>query len=150
MIAAEDLLERESPADIREEAKGFLTTIFEDSEIPDRLRLDAARIMRKAEARKIVLPPAGAEDQCGKLAEIMREPLRKRAQRKAAYERQKRLEAAGFWPAPEGWDADIWSDDWEPPPEPSNGGLAEQLEATRKEMWKGLEEGWYDEPETNK
>jgi hypothetical protein len=142
MAAAEDLLERESPPEIREEAKAFLTTIFENGEVPDRIRLDAARIMRKAEARKIVLPPTEAFEQRGLLAEKMRGRLRQIAQRKAVYDRRKRLEAAGFWPAPEGWDADILSDDWEPPPESSNGGLAEQMEEARKEWCKGLEEGW--------
>ena len=60
MMAAEDLLERESPPEVREAAKSFLTTIFEDREVPEGTRLQALLIIRKAEARKIAQPPAAS------------------------------------------------------------------------------------------
>ena len=153
--AAESLLTFESPAEAREEAKNFLTTIFEDGEARVDLRLDALKIMRKAEARKVTQPPTVSIGGGGFFNNPeMRSRMRRMAQRKAAYERRKKLEAAGLWPAPPGWDADIFSDDWVEPPNdlglPPNAGLADRIGAARKEYLKGIIEGWAHEPETEK
>ena len=80
------------------------------------------------------------------------ERSRRKAQRKAAYQRRKAFEAAGLWPAPPGWDADIYSGDWvEPPSElPPNAGLADRIAAARQEKYQGQAEGWYDEPKGDK
>jgi hypothetical protein len=61
--AAEELLERESPSTIREEAKVFLTMVYEDPDINERLRIEAARIARKTEARKVTLPSVMAAEE---------------------------------------------------------------------------------------
>jgi len=126
--AAEDLLERESPADVREQAQAFLTSVHDDREILDSIRREAASIVRRAEARKVTQPPA-----------IVRTGERglayKIAQARARYTLQKELEAKGLWPAPPGWDDHIMSPDWpgptdEEPPNPI--GLADRLGAARQ------------------
>ena len=153
--AADSILSFESPSEMTEEAKAFLTEVFEDSETYVDLRLDALKIMRKAEARKVTQPPTVPIGGGGFFNNPeLRSRMRRMAQRKAAYQRRKKLEAAGLWPAPPGWDADIFSDDWVEPPIdyglPPNAGLADRLGAARKEYLKGLVEGWAHEPETEK
>jgi hypothetical protein len=153
--AAESILSFESPSEMVEEAKAFLTEVFDDRETNVDLRLDALKIMRKAEARKVTQPPTVSIGGGGfPNNPEMRARSRRMAQRKAAYERRKKLEAAGLWPAPPGWDADIFSDDWVEPPIdyglPPNAGLADRIGAARKEYLKGIIEGWAREPETEK
>jgi hypothetical protein len=125
MMAAEDLLERESPPEVREAAKSFLTTIFEDREVPEGTRLQALLIIRKAEARKIAQPPAASTGERGLAYRI--------AQQAARNELRKKLEAKGLWPAPPGWDAHIMSPDWPgPDDEPFNPiGLADRIHEAR-------------------
>ena len=60
--AAESILSFESPSEMVEEAKAFLTEVFDDRETNVDLRLDALKIMRKAEARKVTQPPAASID----------------------------------------------------------------------------------------
>src|SRR5262245_12344533 len=50
--AAEAILSYEAPADLVEEAKDFLIEVLEDRQTPVSLRLEASKIMRKAEATK--------------------------------------------------------------------------------------------------
>jgi hypothetical protein len=132
--AADQILSFEASVDATKEAKTFLTEIsetevFEDGEKHVDLRLDALKIIRKAEARKVTQPPAVVHT--GERSDPYR-----MAQRCARYELQKTLEAKGLWPAPPGWDAHIISPDWQGPPgidEPFNpNGMADRLGAARK------------------
>jgi hypothetical protein len=125
--AAEQILSFEASIDAVEEAKTFLTKVFDDGEVYVDLRLDALRIMRKAEARKVTAPPAIAST--GE-----RDPVYRMAQQRARNELRETLEAKGLWPAPPGWDAHIMSPDWPGPEgEPPNPiGLADRIGAARK------------------
>ena len=126
--AAEQLLSFEASVDVQEEAKTFLTKVFEDGENHVNLRLDALKVIRKAEARKVTAPPAAPSS--GE-----RGPLYKIAQARARYALQKELEAKGLWPAPPGWDSHIMSPDWPGPTdeEPFNpSGLADRIGAARQ------------------
>jgi hypothetical protein len=126
--AAEQILSFEASVDATDEAKAFLTEVFEDGTAYVDMRLDALKIIRKAEARKVALPPASV--QTGE-----RGPLYKIVQARARYALQKELEAKGLWPAPPGWDSHIMSPDWPGPTdeEPLNPiGLADRLGAARQ------------------
>jgi hypothetical protein len=122
--ATSGLLDYEATEEAVEAAKVFLTSIFEDrgQHVDD--RLDALKLMRRAEAAKIVRRPIREipEDRIEhcRLIETLR--------RKGA------LINAGVWPLPKGWDADLVGADYvpaleeqkpEPPPQrvksPGNG-----------------------------
>jgi hypothetical protein len=60
--AAEQLLEYEAPVEIVEDAKAFLTSIAEAEETLVDFRLDALKLLRKAEARKVVPPKASVRN----------------------------------------------------------------------------------------
>src|SRR5262245_20948716 len=60
--AAEGVLGYEAPDEAAEAAKAFLTTVFEDNKAHVDDRLDALKVMRKAEARKITQPTVSAAD----------------------------------------------------------------------------------------
>jgi len=97
--AAEALLTYETPEEITERAKAFLTTLLEDrNRITTDYRLEASRLLRKAEARKIVQQSARSAD-----ADRWRETMRQLAIRR----RRVRLVEAGLWPAPKGWYDDL-------------------------------------------
>jgi hypothetical protein len=59
--ATEALLAYEAPQEAVDQAKAFLTSVFEDAEQSVDDRLDALKLMRKAEARKTV-PTVTAEN----------------------------------------------------------------------------------------
>jgi hypothetical protein len=125
--AAEQILSFETSIDAMEEAKVFLTNVFENGEVHVDLRLDALKVIRKAEARKVTAPPATASTGERGLAYRI-------AQQRARNELRETLEAKGLWPAPPGWDAHIMSPDWPGPEgEPPNPiGLADRIGAARK------------------
>jgi hypothetical protein len=54
--AAKQILEYEAPAKAVAEAKAYLTTVFNSRKLGASLRLEAIRLMRKSEARKISRP----------------------------------------------------------------------------------------------
>jgi hypothetical protein len=94
------------------------------------LRLDALKVMRKAEARRVTQPILSPAE-----AHRNREAWRKRA----IDERQKELIEAGLWPAPDDWADDLNSPDWVPPPGNPNPPLdvenfAERLRAAREKL----------------
>jgi len=60
--AIELLLAYEAPPEAVDQAKTFLTAVFEDAAQHVDDRLDALRLMRKAEAPKITAPTVTAED----------------------------------------------------------------------------------------
>jgi hypothetical protein len=104
--ATSGLLDYEATAEAVETAKVFLTSVFEDRQQHVDDRLDALKLMRRAEAAKIVRRPIRevAEDRIEhcRLIETLR--------RKGA------LIKAGVWPLPEGWDADLVGADYVPAP----------------------------------
>ena len=124
--AAEALLTYECPPQVVEEAKSFLEEIAVDQNILPDLQTYAAKVLLKASARKVTAPPAARTGERSLTYRI--------AQNVARQELQKKLEAKGLWPAPEGWDAHIMSPDWPgPPDEPFNPiGLADDIGAARK------------------
>jgi hypothetical protein len=66
--AAEQILAYEAPAKAVDEAKAYLTEVFSNRSISASLRLQAIKLMRKAEARKITRPPVKPiEDLSGRL-----------------------------------------------------------------------------------
>jgi hypothetical protein len=105
MLAAEQLLSFEAPADAAELAKGFLTEVFEDDENHVGQRLEALKIILRAEARKITQPTNAAN-----------EAERREAWRKELMKwRRRKIRDAGIWPLPEGWDDDLKGPDFVPP-----------------------------------
>jgi hypothetical protein len=105
--AAEAVLTFESPPDVADDARAFLAEIFENLDHDIDLRLDALKVMRKAEARRVTQPILSPGE-----AHRNREAWRK----KAIDERRKELIEAGLWPAPDDWADDLKSPDWVPPP----------------------------------
>jgi hypothetical protein len=105
--ATEGLLAYEAPGEAVEQAKSFLTSVFEDGNQHYDDRLDALKLMRKAEARKITQPTATAAD-----AQANREVSRKLE----VIRRRLSLFKAGMWPAPKGWMDDLSPANYVAPP----------------------------------
>jgi hypothetical protein len=152
ILSAELLLGFEAPTEAAEEAKTFLTQVFEDEEVHVDLRLEAAKTMRRAEARKVQVPSADTVVRLNlpDTPEI-RAARRRTAQRKACFEREQKLKAMNLWPAPSNWNEDILADSWiAPEPDyglPASAGLADRVAAARKLYLQGLVEGWARDPE---
>jgi hypothetical protein len=103
--AAETILSYEAPTDLAQEAKEFLIEILEDQQMPVSLRLEASKIMRKAEATKVQTRTVTSADEC-----IEREKARdffKLKRRLAIYQ-------AGLWPPPPGYCDDLDAEDFDP------------------------------------
>ena len=122
--AASGLLDYEAPAEAVEIAKAFLTAVFEDADQHVDFRLDALKLMRKAEARKITQPTTTAAD-----AQANREAWRKLevARRRAA------MAGAGMWPPAKGWADDLSGEAYVAPPGSamSNDNLADTVRQSR-------------------
>ena len=99
--ATEGLLAYEAPLEVVEAAKEFLTSIFEDSSIDLELRLGALKLMRRAEAKKVIQATATASDEHAR-REVWRRVM--------IANRRVRLVRAGLWPAPNGWSDDLRGD----------------------------------------
>jgi hypothetical protein len=113
--ATEGLLAYEAPQDAVDQAKAFLTSVFEDAEQRVDDRLDALRLMRKAEARKIAAPTVTAED-ARKNRELWRD-IEMGLRRGAMFK-------AGLWEDhPKDWADDLLSEDYVPPPGSANDAL---------------------------
>jgi hypothetical protein len=104
--AAEGLLAFEAPDEIVDQAKSFLAGVFEDSEQHVDTRLDALKLMRKAEARKVLQPTVSASVERDNL-ELMRKIEIGR--------RRMRMMKEGYWPPPPDWADDLLSPDYLPP-----------------------------------
>jgi hypothetical protein len=130
IIAAETLLSYEAPPDVIELAKECLTVIFEDVELGVDIRLDALKLMRKFEAPKIGQPTT-------------RNVVRETRDRKEAWREyeigQRRFQYIKMTHKlpPKGWDDDLRSEDYLPPPQgwppvdTDTKGLAEKVRAAR-------------------
>jgi hypothetical protein len=105
--ATEGLLAYEAPQGAVDQAKAFLTSVFEDAEQRVDDRLDALRLMRKAEARKINQPTVTAAADAIANRELWR-------QFEIGHRRAEMMKA-GLWPAEKGWDDDLRSDDYVAP-----------------------------------
>lgn len=106
--ATEGLLAYEAPQDAVDQAKAFLTTIFEDAQQHVDDRLDALKLMRKAEARKITAPTVTAENTSANREQWRQLEI---GMRRAA------MMKAGLWENhPQDWAADLLSKDYVPPP----------------------------------
>ena len=124
MEAAEAVLTYESPPELVQQAKDFLAQLFDAPENPVGLRLEALKIMRKAEAKKVTQPTVTGE-QAREGRELGRRVL--------IAQRRVKLWQAGLWPPPEGWADDLLSADFIPPYIEINvKDFGEQLEAARK------------------
>jgi hypothetical protein len=122
--AAEQLLDFEAPVDIVEEAKAFLTSVAEAEETLVDFRLDALKLLRKVEARKVVPPKAAVRD----------DPRRIEMRRKLEIlKRRAALVEAGVFPFPEGYDDDLTGPDYVPMPTDDDAEREQDLaEALRK------------------
>ena len=108
--ATEVLLAYEAPQEAVDQAKAFLTSVFEDAEQRVDDRLDALRLMRKAEAPKITAPTVTAESED---ARANRELWRKLE----IGHRRAELFKAGLWEDhPKDWADDLLSEDYVAPP----------------------------------
>ena len=97
--SAEALLTYEAPEEVVERTKTFLITVIEDRKrVRTDYRLEAGKLLRKAEARKVV-------QQSVRSAEADR--WRETERRLAVASRRVKLMRAGLWPAPPGWDDDL-------------------------------------------
>ena len=106
--ATELLLAYDAPPEAVDQARTFLTAVFEDAEQRVDDRLDALRLMRKAEARKITAPTVTAED-----ARANRELWR---DLETGFRRVAMIKAGVWENAPKDWAADLMSEDYVPPP----------------------------------
>jgi hypothetical protein len=105
--AAGALLSYEAPEEVVEQTKQFLAAVFEDREqvaLDD--RLDASRLMRKAEARKITQQT---------IRTVAPDKDREMRREVEIAERRLRLVEAGLWEtASPDWADDLLSSDYEP------------------------------------
>jgi hypothetical protein len=106
--ATELLLAYDAPPEAVDQAKAFLLSVFEDAEQRVDDRLDALRLMRKAEAPKITAPTVTAED-----ARANRELWR---QLEIGSRREKMFKAGLWGDHPKNWADDLLSEDYVAPP----------------------------------
>jgi hypothetical protein len=98
--ACEGLLAYEAPREVMDLAKEFLASIFENPNEHGDDRLDALKLMRKAEAPRIRQRTAVPADE---RAERERQREREIAHRRLAMQEQ------GLWPPPPDWADDLLS-----------------------------------------
>ena len=106
--ATELLLAYEAPPEAVDQAKAFLTSVFEDAVQYVDDRLDALRLMRKAEAPKITAPTVTAEN-----ARANRELWR---QLEIGMRRGAMMKAGVWGDHPKDWADDLLSDNYVAPP----------------------------------
>jgi hypothetical protein len=103
--AAETILSYEAPADLIQEAKEFLIEVLQDQEMSVSLRLEASKILRKAEAPKVQNGPVASVDKVAE-REMARDILK--------VKRRLAIHLAGLWPPPPGYCADLDAEDFDP------------------------------------
>src|SRR5215472_11882224 len=102
--ACEHLLDYECPREVIEEAKAVLMSIVEDGETLVDVKLDALKLLRRAESRK-VSPGRTVRESDIELSRAMEIVRRRRT-----------LRQAGIFPPPDGFDDDLYSPDYAPMP----------------------------------
>lgn len=103
---AATLLTYETPAEVAEYTKGFLTSVIEDRErVTADTRLRASTLLRRFEAKRVAQQTikSGSSDHW---REVWRNV--------ALGRRRVRLDKAGLWPAPRSWADDLLDPDFEP------------------------------------
>lgn len=115
--ATEGILQYDAPEAAVEAAKHFLTSVFEDSEQVVELRLDALKLMRKAEAPRITQPAVSSAEE--------RENREKWRDIEMGLRRVK-ISSAGLTWGP-GWADDLMSDTYKPPSGDANEALRKYL-----------------------
>jgi hypothetical protein len=106
--ATEGLLAYEAPKEAVHQAQAFLISVFGDPEQRVEDRLDALKLMRKAEARKITAPTVTAEN-----ARANRELWR---QLEIGMRRGAMMKAGVWGDHPKDWADDLLSDNYVAPP----------------------------------
>jgi hypothetical protein len=104
--ASEALLTYETPPEVAEYTKGFLTSVIEDRErVTADTRLRASTLLRRFEAKRVAQQTikSGSSDHW---REVWRNV--------ALGRRRVKLDKAGLWPPPRNWCDDILADDYEP------------------------------------
>src|SRR5262245_41469997 len=96
--AAANLLSFEASEAEVAAAKTYLTSVFEGNESPA-IRLEALKLMRKAESRRVVLSTVPAQGDIERRRQLW---LRLRTAR-----RRMKMIRAGLWPGPRGWADDL-------------------------------------------
>jgi ParB-like chromosome segregation protein Spo0J len=98
-------LDYECPPEVIEEAKAALVAIVEDSEVRVEIKLDALKLLRRVEARKVSPGRAVREVniEIGRAVEIAR--------------RRRALLKAGIFPYPDGYDDDLYGPNYVPVPD---------------------------------
>jgi hypothetical protein len=105
--ATEGLLAYEAPQEAVDQAKAFLTSVFEDPEQRVEDKLDALRLVRKVEARKIPAPTVTTEN-----ARANRELWR---QLEIGMRRGAMMKAGVWGDHPKDWADDLRSDNYVAP-----------------------------------
>jgi len=104
--ASEALLTYETPPEVAEYTKSFLTSVIEDRErVTADTRLRASTLLRRVEAKRIAQRTIGSVS-----TDHWREVWRK----VALGRRRLKLDKAGLWPPPKNWADDLLADDYEP------------------------------------
>jgi hypothetical protein len=100
--ACEHLLDYECPLEVIEKAKAVLMSIVEDGETLVDIKLDALKLLRRVECRRVVLGRAvrEADVETSRAFEIL--------------QRRKALVKAGIFPYPEGYADDLQGSDYVP------------------------------------
>jgi hypothetical protein len=97
--AAESLITFETSEDIAERTKAFLVAVAESKHVAFNLRLDAGRLVRKVESRRVVTPGTRA---------IEPREWHETFRRIAIARRRMRLIKQDLWPCPKDWCADLY------------------------------------------
>ena len=102
--ACEHLLDYECPLEVIEEAKTVLMSIVEDGETLVDIKLDALKLLRRVESRKVSPGRAVRENdiEISRAVELLR--------------RRGALVKAGIFPFPDGYDGDLTGADYVPTP----------------------------------
>jgi hypothetical protein len=103
--ACEHLLDYECPRAVIEEAKVVLLSIVEDGETPVDIKLDALKLLRRVESRKVIPGRAAVREvdiEIARAVEILR--------------RRTALVRAGIFPFPDGYADDLYAADYVPMP----------------------------------
>jgi len=103
--ACEHLLDYECPLEVIDQAKAVLMSIVEDSEMLVDIKLDALKLLRRVEARKVSPGRAVRETdiEIRRALEIVR--------------RRGALVKAGIFPYPDGYADDLYGPDYVPTPD---------------------------------
>lgn len=104
--ATASIIEYDCPDEIADAAKAFLLEVSEDDELDVEYRLDALRLMRKAEAKKINQPSVTTAEHSAN---------RERWRQFRIGQRRGALDRMGAWPPEPGWADDLRGPDFTPP-----------------------------------